>query len=60
MNTQDQMRDVMQYMAWLMFNGFDNKEMNEAEDRMPINGEQTTAKRGVCLLVQSFDKEARV
>ena len=50
------MREVMQYMAWLMFNGFDNEEMREAEDTMPINGEETTAKRGVYLLVRSFER----
>lgn len=50
------MREVMQYMAWLMFNGFDNEEMRKAEDVMPINGEEITAKRGVYLLVRSCER----
>ena len=55
--TRTEMREVMQYMAWLMFNSFDDQDMRKAEETKPINGEEITAKRGVCLLVQSFEKE---
>lgn len=51
-----EMSEVMQYMAWIMFNGFDHEEMRAAEDKMPINGEEITAKRGVYLLVRSCER----
>ena len=57
MKNAEQMREVMRYMGWLMFNGFDNEEQREAEDRIPINGKIITAKEGVALLVQSFERE---
>lgn len=57
MKNAEQMREVMRYMGWLMFNGFDNKEQNELEDRIPINGKIITAKEGVVLLVQGFERE---
>lgn len=57
MQNAEQMREVMRYMGWLMFNGFDNEEQRELEDRIPINGVITTAKRGVALLVQGFERE---
>lgn len=55
-NSEMTMSEVMQYMAWLMFNGFDNEEMRVEEDLIPINSDRITAKRGVCLLVQSCER----
>ena len=55
MNKEIEMKDVMQYMAWLMFNGFDEMRVREEEDLIPINSEQITTKRGVYLLVRSFE-----
>ena len=56
MKNAEQMREVMRYMGWLMFNGFDYEEKREAEDRIPINGTEITAKRGVQLLIQGFER----
>lgn len=50
------MSEVMQYMAWLMFNGFDYEEIRKEEDLIPINGDKITSKRGVVLLVKSFER----
>lgn len=52
---RENMRPVMQYMAWLMLNSFDDQDMRKAEEIKPINGEEITAKRGVYLLVRSFE-----
>lgn len=57
MTNANEMREIMRYMGWLMFNGFDNEEQRAAEDRIPINGKQTTAKHGVQLLIQGFERE---
>lgn len=50
------MSEVMQYMAWIMFNGFDYEEKRKEEDLIPINGDKITSKRGVVLLVKSFER----
>ncbi len=57
MQNAEQTREAMRYMGWLMFNGFDNEEQRELEDRIPINGKIITAKEGVALLVQAFERE---
>lgn len=57
MQNATEMREVMRYMGWLMFNGFDNEEQRELEDRIPINSQIITAKEGVALLVQAFERE---
>lgn len=57
MQNEVQMREVMRYIGWMMFNGFDNEEQRELEDRIPINGKIITAKEGLALLVQGFERE---
>ena len=57
MQNAEQMREVMRYIGWMMFNGFDSEEQRQIEDRTPINGAEVTAKRGVTLLVQGFERE---
>lgn len=50
-------REAMRYIGWIMFNGFDNEDQRVAEDTIPINGQIITAKEGVALLVQSFERK---
>lgn len=59
MQNATEMREIMRYIGWMMFNGFDNEEQRAVEDRIPINGTQATAKNGVQLLIQGFEREER-